>query len=156
MFGLGSGKGRRISFTSRPESGCGSSGEEGHGLGVDVGRLLACAEGDVGVLAVFLFGSVAREGTGRDVDVCLVLFPGMSRGECFDRLVEYGAVAGEGVDVHIFQLLPLYVRVRVIREGQLLLVKDEDQLYDLVYKTWREYGDFEPRYREYLEAVLRG
>ncbi|MBI4728479.1 MAG: nucleotidyltransferase domain-containing protein [Acidobacteria bacterium] len=117
-----------------------------------ISSVLARAERDSDVLAVFLFGSRARgEATSRsDVDVCLVL----SRGATVDPTEVRVRYAGSSAaDVHVFQRLPLYVRTRVLREGRTLLVKDEDALYELAIRTAQAYEDFKPHYRRYLEAV---
>ena len=60
------------------------------------------------------------------------------------------------VDAHVFRELPLYIRSRVLKEGRVLLVKDEDALDDLAIRTAKAFEDFKPTYRTYLEAVLRG
>ena len=119
-------------------------------------RLLRAARRDESVLAVILFGSRAR-GDHRphsDVDVCLVSTP-----EIRDRLVLGRmrlAYAGEvDLDVQVFQQLPLYVRHRVLKEGRVLHVRDEDALYDLAYRTVREWERFRPRYEAYLAEVER-
>jgi hypothetical protein len=59
------------------------------------------------------------------------------------------------LDIKIFQQLPLYVRRRVLKEGIVLLVKDEDQLYELAFRTAKEFEDFKHIYRDYLEAIAR-
>jgi len=115
--------------------------------------LLKEARQDNDVLAVMLFGSVARGESSdhSDIDICLVLYPkrwqleelARKRWEylCFD------------LDIKIFQQLPLYVRRRVLKEGIVLLVKNEDQLYELAFRTAKEFEDFKHIYRDYLEAI---
>lgn len=118
-----------------------------------LGRLLERAGRDPDVLAVILFGSAARgeAGSGSDIDVCLVLTSGADQMRTrLDYLSRFD------LDVHAFQALPLYIRARVLREGRLLLVKDEDALYGLAVRTAKAFADFEPRYRLYLEEVLAG
>jgi len=78
-------------------------------FGKPVERMLTLARQDSEILAVILFGSRARgEGTlTSDVDVCLVLL-----NRHYDPLhlstkkLEYLKIGG--LDVHIFQQLPLY------------------------------------------------
>ena len=111
---------------------------------------------DPEVLAVMVFGSTARgEDSARsDVDVCVFLMP-----ECqtFERValsnkrIEYLALFD--LDVQIFQQLPLYVRSRVFKDGQVVFARDEDLLYELALRTVREFEDFKPVYYEYLEHV---
>ena len=93
----------------------------------------------------------AGEETARsDVDVCLVLTEAAAaRGA--DKRREY--LGAFDLDVHVFQALPLYIRSRVLREGRVLLSKDDDRLYALALRTARVFEDFKPIYRTYLEAV---
>ncbi|MBI2238988.1 MAG: nucleotidyltransferase domain-containing protein [Actinobacteria bacterium] len=116
-------------------------------------RLLVRAEADPAVLAVLLFGSRARDeaSNASDVDVCLVLRPEAGVSPSEERL-RY--LAEFDLDVHVFQELPLYIRSRVLKEGRVLLAKDEDALYELAIRTAKAFEDFKPQYRRYLEAVL--
>lgn len=116
-------------------------------------QLLAKAQDDASVLAVLLFGSAARGegGPASDVDVCLILRPEASV-EISKKRLEY--LAQFDCDIQIFQQLPLYVRRRVLKEGRVLLSKDEDALYELAFRTARAFEDFKHIYRDYLEAVL--
>ena len=102
-----------------------------------------------------LFGSVAR-GESRaqsDVDICLVLYP--KRWQLEELARKRWEYPRFDLDIKIFQQLPLYVRRRVLREGVVLLVKDEDQLYELAFRTAKEFEDFKHIYRDYLEAIAR-
>ncbi len=120
-------------------------------------RLLDRARNDRDVLAVMLFGSAARGDLhpGSDLDVCLVLPPrGWTPEELARKRLSY--VGAFDLDVHVFQALPLYVRHRVLKEGRVLLVKDEDALYELAFRTAQEFDDFRHIYREYLESVAHG
>jgi hypothetical protein len=57
------------------------------------------------------------------------------------------------LDVHIFQQLPLYIRVRVLKEGRILFVRDENQLYELAFRTAQAFEDFKHIYYGYLKEV---
>jgi predicted nucleotidyltransferase len=119
-------------------------------------RVIARAQSDPAVLAVILFGSRARDeaGASSDVDACLVLEPhvpsDLSAGR---RRLDYLAEAD--LDLAIFQQLPLPVRSRVLREGQVLFVRDTDRLYELAVRTARAWESFRHHYRRYLDAVGR-
>jgi predicted nucleotidyltransferase len=118
--------------------------------------LIARAERDRDVLAVILFGSQARgdAGPGSDVDVCVVLDVGSPAGlEASRKRLEH--LAGRDLDVKIFQQLPLYIRPRVLKDGWVLFVRDEDRLYDLAIRTVRAFEDFRPYYQRYLDAIAR-
>ena len=119
-------------------------------------ELIAQAEEDREVLAVILFGSQARgdAGPGSDVYVCVVLEARAQSGiEASHNRLDY--LAGRDLDVKIFQQLPLYIRSRVLKEGRVLFVRDEDRLYELAYRTARAFEDFRPYYQAYLDAVAR-
>lgn len=121
----------------------------------DLDRLVARANTDARVLAVMLFGSVARgeQRADSDFDICLFLNTPTgadATGLRLDYLSEFD------LDVQVFQSLPLYVRTRVLRDGKVLLCKDEDRLYEIAIDTARRFEDFKPIYTMYLEAVARG
>ena len=118
-------------------------------------RLIARAQADETVLAVMLFGSEARgEATSTsDVDICLLLQPHAADQKAEKRLEYLGEF---DLDVQVFQALPLPIRSRVLKEGRILLVKDEDALYALAFRTAQEFDDFRHIYEAYLEAVADG
>ena len=119
-------------------------------------RLLQRAAQDPEVLAVMLYGSVARGETSAasDVDVCLVLTPERrTAAQMSEQRLEY--VQDFDLDIQVFQQLPLYIRQRVLKDGRVLFVRDEDQLYELAYRTVQAFEDFRPRYQAYLDEVAR-
>lgn len=97
-----------------------------------------------GVYAAIVYGSFARGEAYNDVD--LAVFTDTD-------LLEIAGELPDIFDVHAFHDLPLYVRHRVLKEGDLLFCTDEDRFYDEVIAFTREYEYFEPRYREYLDGV---
>lgn len=112
---------------------------------------------DTEILAVIRFGSTVRreETRGSDIDVCLVLAPSRPDARILARKrLEY-AQADE-MDVTIFQALPLYIRRRVLKEGRIEFVRDEDALYEVAYRTAQAYEDFKHIYHDYLDQVARG
>jgi uncharacterized protein len=119
--------------------------------------LIQAARDDPRVLAVILYGSAAR-GEMRptsDQDVCVVLQPGLDPAtEGMQTQLDY--LRFHELDVRIYQRLPIYVRQRVLKEGNVLHVKDEDQLYEIAFRTIRAFEDFRPFYLAYLEEVVNG
>lgn len=119
-----------------------------------VSLLIQRVKSDDDILGVILFGShVADSGMKpNDVDVCLVV---CSDGNGINRLSEMRLkyLKEFDLDITLFQQLPLYVRQRVLRDGQVLYCRDEDQLYELAFKTIRELSSFEHVYRFYLNEV---
>ncbi len=55
----------------------------------------------------------------------------------------------ESLDIQIFQLLPLYVQIEVLK-GKVLYVKEEDRLYEIANETIDEYEEFYPFYLDYI------
>lgn len=112
------------------------------------------AEKDEDVLALIIFGSFARNEEYSDVDVCVVLKPGKYTPLFLSRKrLEY-STSFPGLDIQIYQQLPLYIRIRILKEGKILLNKDEDLMYDLAFSTIRDFEYYKPIYRSYLESVL--
>ena len=72
--------------------------------------------------------------------------PSLSR-----KRLEY--LAQVDLDVHIFQALPLYIRSRVLKEGRVLFVRNEDLLYEIAFRTAQAFEDFKHIYYGYLEQV---
>lgn len=120
-----------------------------------IDQLLARVQNDPAVLAVILFGSVARheQGPRSDVDVCLVLNPALPRPARASMRLAYSKESD--LDVQIYQDLPVFVRRRVLREGKVLLVKDENLLYDVAFRTMKEVEDFRRIHDDYLGRVAR-
>lgn len=121
-----------------------------------VDRVVARAKDDPAVLAVILFGSRARgEATaGSDVDVCLVLGTDPdSNLRPAEKRLEY--LAEGNLDLVVFQQLPLNIRSRVLKEGSVLFVRNEDALYALAIRTARAWEDFRHIHRLYLDEVAR-
>ena len=99
---------------------------------------------------IFLYGSVA-EGKANalsDIDIC-IYFNG-NYDDAFDFRVKLSS--DSKIDVQIFQQLPLYVRVNVLK-GKVLYVKNREFLYDVAYKTIQEFEDLKPHYYEYIDRI---
>ena len=108
-----------------------------------------------GVLAVYLFGSVAR-GTARgdsDVDVAVLFRSSPARQLHGPRLVlegELERVLGRHVDLVVLNEVPADLRIRVLREGRLLVDRDRAARIAFEVRTRNEAFDLEPvltRYR---------
>jgi uncharacterized protein len=77
---------------------------------------------------------------------CLGRAPSLSR-----KRLEY--LAQVDLDVQIFQALPLYIRSRVLKEGRVLFVRNEDLLYEIAFCSAQAFEDFKHIYYGYLEQV---
>lgn len=120
----------------------------------EIERLIKKVKFDNEVLAVILFGSSVRKQKYKnsDVDICIVLRPNKYNSLRLSyKKLKY--LKEFDFDIQIFQQLPLYIRKRVIKEGKVLFCRNEDELYQVVFKMIEEFADFEHIYREYLEEV---
>ena len=119
-----------------------------------VGKVVRAAREAEDILAVILFGSSARgeNSSTSDLDLCLVLMPNSYSGLELSKM-KLGYASQFAVHMSIFQQLPLYIKKRVLQEGKILLCQNDDALYEVAFKTIREYSHFEPTYREYLKEV---
>ncbi len=65
-------------------------------------------------------------------------------------------LAETDLDVAIFQSLPLHIRSRILKEGRVLFVRDEEALYAVAFRTARAWEGFRHIHRRYLDEVSRG
>ncbi len=105
---------------------------------------------DTDILAVYQYGSSVSRSDYRDIDLCIITYDDNPHA-FFKRYLHYsGSYAATGpvpLDITLFSLLPLYIKISVVREGNPVFVRDEDTLFELIMKTNRLWDDFEPSYR---------
>ena len=121
-----------------------------------VARLRGClAAVPDGVVAVYLFGSVARGQAGRSSDVDVgVLFevppPATLQGMHLDLAAELEAAIGRPVDLVVLNRAPADLIHRVLRDGILVIERDRSRRIQFEVKARNEYFDLAPireRYR---------
>ena len=83
-----------------------------------------------------------------DIDICIYLREEEKINLGKIRLDLLKAL-GDEFDIQMFQLLPIYVQIEVLK-GRVLYVRDEDELYRIAYETIEEYEDFYPLYEDYI------
>jgi hypothetical protein len=104
------------------------------------------------VIAIILFGSVAR-GQARkisDIDLCVITGKNVPEYSEMD-LLSYGS---ERIDVSLFHRLPITIKFRVIREGKVLACRDILALHAIMADTTREYLDIAPFIRRNCNRIL--
>ncbi len=84
--------------------------------------------------AIILFGSFARgEQTEKsDIDICIVAKEMEKVREVWNKILESGLT--QKYDIKIFELLPLKMKIEVIKDGKILWCKNENELS---YYFWR-------------------
>jgi uncharacterized protein YutE (UPF0331/DUF86 family)/predicted nucleotidyltransferase len=103
-----------------------------------------------GILLVYLFGSLATEARGEDVD--LAILPG-ERGmaELRSKLSEF--LGTERIDLVNLKTAPPLFRFQVIRNGVLLYATDEEARSDFELSALREYRDTAPLRRRQARTL---
>ncbi len=100
---------------------------------------------------IIFYGSSAKNEVrdASDHDIC-IYFDGKSTEEMSGfRLKVLSEFFDDSYDVKIFQQLPLYIMVEVLK-GIVIFCRDERFLYDVALKTIREFDDFKHRYYDYI------
>ena len=108
---------------------------------------------DKDIIAVLLFGSLARNEPNRDIDICIILDRKYSNLEMSKKRLSFVSLVNNKFDIQIFQQLPLYIRKRILKEGKILLCKNEDVLYNIAFSTIKEYNLYEKAYITYMNSI---
>ncbi|MEM2133926.1 MAG: nucleotidyltransferase domain-containing protein [Candidatus Jordarchaeaceae archaeon] len=109
------------------------------------------------VLAVLLYGSQASgESTPRsDVDICVVA-PEANRNELFRTLLRH---VREPYDAKIFESLPMYLKIQVIKNHIVVYARNILDLYEYFYtyrKLWKDQERRNTLKEEEIKALLKG
>lgn len=98
---------------------------------------------------IVLYGSVAarQDDPSSDIDITISCDLPDIDSERF-RIFLLGRVPGV-IDLHIFEHLPLYVQIEVLK-GMLLYTRDIDEVYDAAERTIRDYEFFRPHLLDYI------
>ena len=116
-------------------------------------KIVSKIKKDKDVIAVLLFGSYARNKKyARDVDLCVVLDKDYKDYKTSKKRLDYLKNAPDIFDIQIFQRLPLYVRISVLRDGKIIYLKNLKKLHDIAYGTIKEFAPFEHRYLDYINS----
>lgn len=96
---------------------------------------------------IILYGSALRGEGWSDIDLA-VYYDG-TPDEAADFRLRVLCEVDEIFDVQIFQQLPLYVRVQVLR-GEVIYCDSERFLHDIAWETVKEFDDFKHRFYDYI------
>ncbi|MBN1234900.1 MAG: nucleotidyltransferase domain-containing protein [Methanotrichaceae archaeon] len=98
------------------------------------------------ILGVLLYGSQVRGEAGprSDIDLCLVAPQATDRAALWRKFISL--LRDDQYDVHIFEILPLHIKMSVIEEGVVLHSRDVLELYEYFYPFRREWEDQKHRH----------
>lgn len=93
------------------------------------------------VFAVILFGSFASGEQTRksDIDVCIVAGEREKVKEVWEKILE--SELTEKYDVKIFELLPLKLKIEVIKNGKIVFCKNKEELSYYFWKFKKMWED---------------
>ncbi len=118
-------------------------------------RQMRQVPGFTNVRFVILHGSAAEGRMTPDSDIDLCMYYNGDREEAGRfRHTLLSRLPSLLYDIQVFQLLPLYVRIEILR-GIPVFVRDERFLYETATRTIREFDDFKHRLYDYTgQAAL--
>ncbi len=99
---------------------------------------------------VFFYGSHAQSKENKLSDIDFAVYYNGDEKKRFDFKIKLMAKLPEKFDVRIFQDLPLYVRINVLK-GEIVYAKDERFAYDKAYETIKNFEDFKRHYYDYIK-----
>ncbi|MFQ6071950.1 MAG: nucleotidyltransferase family protein [Methanosarcinales archaeon] len=106
------------------------------------------------VIAILLYGSLAKNeyNIRSDIDVCIVAPNCKDHKLLFRELLS--VVRDEKIDLRIFEFMPLYLKMEVIKNHEIIDVKDELDLYEYFYFIRKLFKDQEHRQRVSGDEML--
>jgi uncharacterized protein len=98
---------------------------------------------------IILYGSAGEDRmTGEsDIDLCLYYDGDLNEAAAFRHAILSG-FSGTRFDIKIFQSLPLYVRLEVLR-GTPVFIRDQVFLYEKAVETLKDFDNFKHRLFDY-------
>lgn len=124
-------------------------------------KLKLFLEEEKGILFGYLFGSMALGKTNLESDIDLAFYLEGKEGKDFFKkrlfLIEkIQSLLKKRVEVIILnEVRSIFFKFVIIKEGELILDRDQAKRIDFELKTMQEYYDFRPFIKEYNEAYLQ-
>ncbi|MCK4734561.1 MAG: nucleotidyltransferase domain-containing protein [Methanophagales archaeon] len=107
-------------------------------------------EGFGKVKFIILYGSAAEDRMIKCSDIDLCIYYGGSPEEASRfRFKVLSELFDDIYDIQIFQQLPLYVRVEVLK-GTMIYCADTRFLYEVAIKTIKDFEEFKHRFYDYI------
>ena len=103
---------------------------------------------------VYVYGSSVTGKVSKTSDIDVALYYDITdKYELHNLLFYISGSFPDKYDICMFQLLPLYVKIEVLK-GELIYTIDKGFVHDIAWETIKEYNDFEPRYKYILYGKL--
>ena len=118
-------------------------------------KILQKTKRDKEVIAVLIFGSSLKNKYYKDIDICLVLNKKHSNLKIYEKRLNLLKELPDNFDIQIFQQLPIYIKIEILKEMKILLCKDYDSLYEIAFQTIKEFDDFKEIYENYIKNALK-
>lgn len=111
------------------------------------------------ITIAFLFGSVVKRDSFRDIDIAVYLRPDYPPAKYLDlRLdlqLKLQQTLKKEVDLIILNQAPPLLRYKILKNGILIIEKDRTSYRDFFVRTINEYFDFFPVFNLYREKLHR-
>ena len=109
------------------------------------------------ILFAYFHGSFLQEGNFNDIDIAVYLKETPESPLQYELEMEAALMSSLGmfiIDVRVLNGSPLSFRYHVIKDGRLLMVRDDDVRAEFQENTIKHYLDFAPFRKMYLREVL--
>nr|WP_321352437.1 nucleotidyltransferase domain-containing protein [uncultured Methanoregula sp.] len=110
-------------------------------------RVLSELPGFERVRFIMLYGSSLTGRTGSDIDLC-IYYDGTPEESSRFRMQALSLPGADLFDIQIFSLLPLYVRMEVLK-GEVVFYRDLRFVYETAVLTCRDFEMFRHRLDDY-------
>ncbi len=98
---------------------------------------------------VILFGSYSSGKENKLSDIDFAVYYDENYDKRYEFRKEILGKLPENFDVQIFQDLPLYVRIEVLK-GKIIYGKDISFVYDIAYETIKRFDEFKEGFYDYI------
>jgi len=107
-----------------------------------------------GVHSILVFGSLAKgEFSDRsDIDICIVAPEAKNKEKLANKIA---GMLPKNYDICIFELLPLYMQIEIIKNHIILYTRDKLNLYEYFYQYRKLWKDQEHRQKLTVEEAKK-
>lgn len=123
------------------------------------GKIKEFLERDKDILFAYLYGSYAADIIHPDSDIDLAVYLKEGNKEYYlkkdNEFLGNAPIAlgNDKIDIRILNVMPLLLKFKVIREGQLLLSQDEQKRIDFETEVMDRYFEMKPYFDEYNQIL---